>query len=103
LAAAYGVERDFEAVVGRIANTLFPSRDLRGLAIDPEWSAVAQIVGVLALDGRILGRVYRDSVAKRMREQTMALVAARDLTVPPGAFVELVFNDIRSALGSLAH
>lgn len=102
LATAYRVGRTFDAVVGAITRSLVPNRDRQDFAIDPVWGAVAQIVGVLAFDGRILGRVYRGPVAKRMQERTVALVAAWDLTIPSDAFVELVFNDIRSALASLA-
>jgi hypothetical protein len=85
-----------------MTRSLFPNRELKNFpGIDPELSAVAQIVGALALDGRILGRVYRGSVAKAMQKRTAALVAAWDLPGPPDAFVELVFNNIRTALSSM--
>ncbi len=87
--------------MGAITRSLFPDRDPRDFSdINPERNEIAQIVGALALDGRILGRIYRDSVAKAMQKRTVALVAAWDPPVPPDAFVELVFNDIRAALSS---
>ncbi|HEY5252965.1 MAG TPA: hypothetical protein VIJ09_14965 [Acidimicrobiales bacterium] len=99
LATAYGVERDLSHVAAAIVERL-PDDD-GNIGRGAQFTAVAGIVFFAAGDGRNLGRIYRGSpVAKPLRKALMGSVAFVVRPVPPEQFVEMVFREIRSALGS---
>jgi hypothetical protein len=103
LAEAYGVPRGFPQVVDAIRDRCFPDRQT-STGFDREGSAVGQVVGVLIQDGRMLGRVYRETPLPERQQEFVTKTTdiwCRDL--PSGEFAEGVYSEIRSSLARLNH
>jgi hypothetical protein len=97
LAAAYGVEREFDAVVAAITQRL--PADVGGLGSDAQFSVVAGFVFVFLRDGRNLGRIYRGSpLAPPLRASVLRSLAFRFGSDTAEQVVEAVGQEIRSTL-----
>jgi hypothetical protein len=100
LAAAYGVQRDLGQVVDvavhRIGGKTGPA--------SPDYIAVGQVLGVIAQDGRNLGRVYRGSpIGPPIPQKSiLQMISALPLSRPADVFLDDLLNDMRTALAEAA-
>jgi hypothetical protein len=97
LAAAYGVEREFDHVVAAIAGRL--PADVGGLGFDAQFGVVAGLVFMVLRDGGDLGRIYRGSpLAKPNGPMLMKSLAFRFGSEAADLVVDAACREIRSAL-----
>ena len=91
LASAYGVRRDFFAVIAAIIENINVSKDPN------TFESVVQIVGILVQDSANLDRIRSGRPIMSMYREAMAtMVNAYSPSVPAEELIESVFSDIRA-------
>ena len=93
LASAYGVRRDFFAVIAAIIENISVSKDPN------TWGSVVQIVGILVQDSANLDRIRSGRpIMSTYREAMATMVNAYSPSVPAEELVESVIADIGARL-----